>query len=88
MYARLLGRYAPRPERLYAGGVRAALRFAFIDLGLQRVEAACLPNNMASIGLLEKAGFQREGYARRYLCIAGVWQDHLLFACLKDDLVL
>lgn len=69
-------------------GVKAALRFAFMDLGLQRVEAACLPTNMASIGLLEKAGFQREGYARRYLCIAGVWQDHLLFACLKDDLVL
>ena len=69
-------------------GVRAALRFAFIDLGLQRVEAACLPSNIASITLLEKAGFQREGYARRYLCIAGVWQDHLLFACLKDDLVL
>ena len=35
--------------------------------------------------LLEKTGFQREGYARSYLCINGVWQDHLLYARLKDD---
>ena len=35
--------------------------------------------------LLEKTGFQREGYARGYLCINGTWQDHLLYARLKDD---
>lgn len=66
-------------------GVRAALSFTFSDLGLRRIEAACLPSNAASIRLLEKAGFTREGYARRYLCIAGSWQDHLLFALLRDD---
>ncbi|MDJ1157860.1 GNAT family protein [Chelatococcus sp. SYSU_G07232] len=66
-------------------GVRAATRFAFSELGLRRIEAACLPSNEASIRLLEKAGFTREGYARRYLCIAGSWQDHLLYALLRDD---
>ena len=35
--------------------------------------------------LLEKTGFKREGYARGYLCINGIWQDHLLYARLKDD---
>ncbi len=65
--------------------VRLAARFAFGDLGLRRIEAACLPTNTASIRLLEKAGFTREGYARRYLCIAGAWQDHVLYALLKDD---
>lgn len=64
--------------------VRAIIPFAFASLKLHRLEAACIPTNAASIGLLEKTGFLREGYAREYLCINGVWQDHLLFARLKD----
>jgi ribosomal-protein-alanine N-acetyltransferase len=35
--------------------------------------------------LLARAGFQQEGYAREYLCIAGKWQDHLLFGILRGD---
>jgi [ribosomal protein S5]-alanine N-acetyltransferase len=65
--------------------VRALIPFAFRTLHLHRVEAACIPANKASIGLLEKVGFTREGYAREYLCINGVWQDHLLYARLKND---
>ncbi len=65
--------------------VRAVLPFAFATLRLHRIEAACIPGNVASIRLLEKTGFKREGYARRYLCIDGVWHDHLLFARLGDD---
>ena len=70
---------------IMTAAVKIANRFAFQDLGLRRIEAACLPTNKASIRLLEKAGFIREGYARRYLCIAGAWQDHVLYARLKDD---
>ena len=66
--------------------VRALIPFCFGTLRLHRLEAACIPDNAASIGLLEKTGFGREGYARGYLCINGVWQDHLLYARLKDDL--
>jgi ribosomal-protein-alanine N-acetyltransferase len=65
--------------------VGAALPFAFGHLHLHRVEAACLPSNAASIALLEKCGFQREGLARSYLKINGKWQDHLLFAILAGD---
>lgn len=65
--------------------VRALLPFCFDTLRLHRLEAACIPTNAASKRLLEKAGFQQEGYARRYLCINGQWQDHLLYARLKDD---
>jgi ribosomal-protein-alanine N-acetyltransferase len=65
--------------------VRALIPFCFGTLRLHRLEAACIPTNGPSIGLLEKTGFQREGYARGYLCIDGAWQDHLLFARLKDD---
>lgn len=65
--------------------VRALIPFCFGTLRLHRLEAACIPTNDPSIHLLEKTGFQREGYARGYLCINGSWQDHLLYARLKDD---
>jgi ribosomal-protein-alanine N-acetyltransferase len=77
---------APYAHKGYmTAAVRALIPFCFGTLRLHRLEAACIPANTASIRLLEKAGFQREGYARSYLCINGVWQDHLLYARLKDD---
>jgi len=60
--------------------------FAFERLGLNRLEAACLPHNVASRGLLQKIGFREEGYARQYLRINGNWQDHVLYALLRSDL--
>jgi ribosomal-protein-alanine N-acetyltransferase len=65
--------------------VLAVLPFAFTTLRLHRVEAACIPDNTASVRLLERTGFRREGIAREYLCIDGIWQDHLLFARLHSD---
>lgn len=71
------------------GYMTAALRLLlptlFGELNLHRVEAACIPSNAASVRVLEKCGFVREGLARRYLCINGVWQDHLLFGMLHED---
>ena len=63
--------------------MRSLVPFCFGTLRLHRLEAACIPTNEASIRLLEKTGFQREGYARAYLCINGIWQDHLLYAALR-----
>ena len=65
--------------------VRALLPAAFDVLRLHRVEAACIPTNIASVRLLERSGFRREGYARAYLCINAMWQDHLLYARLRSD---
>lgn len=65
--------------------LQCLLPFAFDRLGLHRVEAACLPHNTASRTLLEKMGFQEEGLARRYLRINGSWQDHVVYALLRDD---
>ena len=70
---------------LMTEAVRAVLPFAFETLRLHRLEAACVGGNAASIRVLEKAGFRREGVARRYLKINGIWQDHILFALLEDD---
>ena len=64
----------------------ALLEFAFSRIGLHRVEAACLPANEASRRLLLRSGFREEGYAREYLRISGRWQDHQLFAILRDNL--
>lgn len=65
--------------------IRAVVPFVFESLELHRLEAACLPTNTASMRLLEKTGFKREGLARRYLRINGGWQDHLLYALLDSD---
>ena len=64
--------------------LNALVGHAFNGLGLHRVEAACLPSNQASIALLRRSGFSEEGLARKYLNIAGKWQDHLLFARLTE----
>lgn len=77
---------APYAHRGYmTAAVRALIPFVFGSLELHRLEAACLPTNAASIKLLERTGFQREGLARRYLKINGVWQDHLLYALVDND---
>jgi ribosomal-protein-alanine N-acetyltransferase len=57
----------------------------FNDLGLCRIEAACLPDNKRSSQLLEHAGFVREGIVRKYLEIDGNRRDHVLYSKLKED---
>ena len=71
-------------QGLMTSAIGLAMGFAFDHLQLHRIEAACLPSNAASIALLARCGFEREGLAKRYLKIAGLWQDHLLFARLSD----
>ena len=64
--------------------VSAINPFVFDLLALHRLEAACLPSNLASIKVLERTGFECEGLARSYLKINGKWQDHLLYARLRE----
>ena len=54
-------------------------------MDLSRIEAACLPENAASRGVLEKCGFKYEGVAQSYLQIAGRWRNHVLYANLRGD---
>jgi ribosomal-protein-alanine N-acetyltransferase len=60
------------------------VELAFGALGLHRVEAGTLPNNLASQAVLLRNGFEQFGYAPRYLAIAGVYSDHLLYQRLAD----
>ena len=66
-------------------GVQGLVAFAFSDLGLHRVEAACQPENAASRAVLLKAGFEHEGAAKGYLRINGAWRDHLLFGIVHPN---
>jgi [ribosomal protein S5]-alanine N-acetyltransferase len=72
-------------KRLISDAVRTLLPWAFGALGLHRVEAACIEDNMPSRRVLTACGFRFEGQARAYLRIAGEWRDHMLFALLDDD---
>ncbi len=76
-------RYAGRGY-MYAA-LCTLIPWVFDDLGMHRIEAACLPHNEPSRSLLLKCGFTEEGYARQYLRINGAWRDHLLFGLLRGD---
>jgi len=65
--------------------VAEIVRMAYDELGLHRVEAGTLVDNVASQRVLEKNGFTRIGVARKHLLIAGKWRDHILFERLADD---
>jgi ribosomal-protein-alanine N-acetyltransferase len=65
--------------------LQAVVAHAFGAAGLSRLEAACLPENAASRGLLEKSGFKYEGVAQSYLQINGRWRNHVLYANLRAD---
>jgi ribosomal-protein-alanine N-acetyltransferase len=65
--------------------IEAVVHYAFRNLELSRIEAACLPENAASRGVLEKSGFKYEGVAQSYLQINGRWRNHVLYANLRSD---
>jgi ribosomal-protein-alanine N-acetyltransferase len=83
-----LGYYALAP---YAGqglmheGMLLVLKYAFGKLKLHRVEANIQPGNRASIALVRKCGFVREGFSRRMLKIQGRWRDHQRWALSVED---
>jgi [ribosomal protein S5]-alanine N-acetyltransferase len=65
--------------------LKLMLRYAFLKLKLHRLEANVQPENVASISLVRRAGFVREGYSRRYLKICGQWRDHERWALIAED---
>ena len=65
--------------------IEALSHHAFRRMDLSRLEAACLEENAASRGLLERSGFKYEGVAQSYLQIAGRWRNHVLYAMLRSD---
>lgn len=65
--------------------VELILRHAFKNLKLHRVEANVQPHNLASINVLKRCGFTKEGFSRKYLKIDDVWCDHERWAIILED---
>jgi ribosomal-protein-alanine N-acetyltransferase len=83
-----LGYYALAPNAGHGYLTEAlalALDAAFGGLRLHRIEVNVQPSNTRSVALVERVGFVREGYSRRYVKIAGRWRDHLRYAMLSED---
>lgn len=72
-------------QGLMTAALRQSVAYAFTEIGLHRLEANIQPENSASIALVRRAGFRREGFSPRYLQIGGVWRDHERWAVLADD---
>lgn len=64
-------------------GLQAAIGYMFDTVGLHRIMANHLPHNERSAKLLKRLGFEKEGYAKSYLKINGIWQDHILNALVS-----
>ncbi|MFO1281999.1 MAG: GNAT family protein [Burkholderiales bacterium] len=78
--------FAPLAGHGYMSEAMAlVLDHAFGPMKLHRVEANVQPDNARSIALVERIGYTREGYSRRYIKIAGRWRDHVRYAMLAED---
>lgn len=66
--------------------VEKGISIMFNEYKLHRVEANIIPENLPSIRVVEKIGFEKEGYSKRYLNIDGKWRDHIHFAIYNDNL--
>ncbi len=66
--------------------LQAVVRYAFDDVQLHRLQASYMPDNARSARVLERLGFQIEGYAKRYLFINGQFRDHVLTSLINDAL--
>jgi ribosomal-protein-alanine N-acetyltransferase len=83
-----LGYYAFEPHAgkgLMREGLMLVLKEAFLKLKLHRVEANIQPENKASIALVKRCGFVKEGFSRRFLKVCGRWKDHERWAMLVED---
>lgn len=72
-------------QGLMAGALPPLIDHAFGDLGLHRIEADVDPRNGASLRLLEKIGFRREGHLRERYFKDGEIQDSIMLGLLRQE---
>lgn len=65
--------------------VKQVVAIAFSKLNLHRLEAGVMPHNLRSMHVLEKAGFEKEGIARKNVKINGKWEDHMILSIINPE---
>lgn len=65
--------------------LRVSIQYVFEELNMHRIMANYMPNNSRSAAVLQRLGFEREGFARQYLCLDGRWEDHILTSLINED---
>jgi [ribosomal protein S5]-alanine N-acetyltransferase len=66
-------------------GMRLVIDHAFQKLRLHRLEANIQPQNTASINLVRRLNFTKEGFSERYLKVNGTWRDHERWALTVEN---
>ena len=84
-YLSYYGAVAHARTGLMTEAVGLAVHYALAELGLHRLEANIQPDNLASIALVRRLGFRKEGFSPRYLRVSGAWRDHERWALLADE---
>jgi len=65
--------------------VQIIVDYLFLSKDIVRIQAHTIPRNLASQRTLEKAGFRKEGVARKLIFIRGEWQDALFYGILREE---
>jgi [ribosomal protein S5]-alanine N-acetyltransferase len=63
----------------------ALLQYGFEELGLHRIWAQCVPENVGSARVMEKIGMQREGHLRETYWMHDRWWDALIYSVLDHE---
>lgn len=76
--------YSIRESEQGKGLMREALEkgieYLSNNMGIHRIQANYMPRNKKSAAVLSALNFSKEGYAKRYIKINDVWEDHVLTA--------
>ena len=65
--------------------INLILKYSFNNLKLHRIEANIQPHNTASIEVVKRCGFSKEGFSPKYLKVGGKWRDHERWAIIKEN---
>ncbi len=76
---------AYKAKGIMTEALREVIKYGFEQMGLKRIEAFIGPNNTPSLKLIEKFGFQKEGYLRKHYRSNGKLEDSVLYALLVED---
>jgi ribosomal-protein-alanine N-acetyltransferase len=66
-------------------GINLVATYAFREMNLHRLESNIQPENLASIAVIRRCGFRKEGFSPKYLQVLGQWRDHERWALLADE---